>query len=44
MLDAVGHPVRSLHRSKYAGLTLQGLRPGQSRQLTRAEIDRLRSL
>ena len=44
MLDAVGHPVRSLHRSKYAGLTLQGLRPGESRQLTRAEIDRLRSL
>lgn len=44
MLDAVGHPVRSLHRSKYAGLTLQGLRPGESRQLTRAEIDRIRSL
>ncbi len=44
MLDAVGHPVRSLHRSKYAGLTLQGLRPGESRQLTRSEIDRLRSL
>ena len=44
MLDAVGHPVRSLHRSKYAGLTLQGLRPGQSRQLTPHEIERLRSL
>jgi 16S rRNA U516 pseudouridylate synthase RsuA-like enzyme len=36
--------VRSLHRSKYAGLTLQGLRPGQSRQLTPKEIDRLRAL
>jgi 23S rRNA pseudouridine2605 synthase len=44
MLDAVGHPVRSLHRSKYAGLTLQGLRPGQSRPLTPKEIDRLRAL
>jgi len=40
MLDAVGHPVRSLHRSKYAGLTLQGLRPGQSRRLTLAEVER----
>jgi 23S rRNA pseudouridine2605 synthase len=44
MLDAVGHPVRSLHRSKYAGITLQGLRPGQSRPLTPNEIDRLRAL
>jgi len=44
MFDAVGHPVRSLHRSKYAGLTLDGLDPGASRELTRAEVDRLRSL
>lgn len=44
MFDAVGHPVRSLHRSKYAGLTLDGLGPGASRELTRAEVERLRSL
>src|SRR5207244_8478222 len=25
MLDAVGHPVRRLHRGRYAGLTLEGL-------------------
>src|SRR5580765_1644386 len=29
MLEAVGHPVRRLHRSRYAGLDLQGLAPGQ---------------
>jgi 23S rRNA pseudouridine2605 synthase len=28
MLAAVGHPVRHLHRSVYAGLTLEGLGPG----------------
>ena len=25
MLEAVGHPVTHLHRSVYAGLTLEGL-------------------
>jgi 23S rRNA pseudouridine2605 synthase len=44
MFDAVGHPVRSLHRSKYAGLALDGLDSGASRELTRAEVERLRSL
>ena len=43
MFDAVGHPVRSLHRSAYAGLTVQGLAPGAWRPLTPAEIERLRS-
>ena len=42
MLAAVGHPVRSLHRSRYAGLTLKGLGPGESRELTGAEVERLR--
>ena len=42
MLDAVGHPVRTLHRSEYAGLTLEGLAPGESRELASAEIARLR--
>ena len=44
MLAAVGHPVIRLHRSRYAGLTLEGLGPGGSRELTGAEVERLRSL
>jgi len=42
MLEAVGHPVRRLHRSRYAGLTLEGLRPGESRELTRPEVEALK--
>ena len=42
MLAAVGHPVRTLHRSRYAGLTANGLGPGDSRELTGAEVERLR--
>ena len=43
MLEAVGHPVKRLHRSRYAGLTLKGLGPGDSRELTGAEVERLRA-
>jgi 23S rRNA pseudouridine2605 synthase len=43
MLQAVGHPVRRLHRSRYAGLTLDGLAPGGWRELTPDEVKRLRS-
>jgi 23S rRNA pseudouridine2605 synthase len=42
MLEAVGHPVRRLHRSRYAGLTLEGLGPGESRELTGPEVESLR--
>lgn len=42
MLDAVGHPVRRLHRSRYAGLGLDGLEPGAWRELTRDEVAGLR--
>ena len=42
MCEAVGHPVRRLHRPLYAGLTLDGLRPGRWRELERAEVERLR--
>jgi 23S rRNA pseudouridine2605 synthase len=42
MLEAVGHPVRRLHRSRYAGLTLDGLEPGAWRELAAAEVERLR--
>ena len=44
MLEAVGHPVTHLHRSVYAGLTLEGLEPGAWRELERGEVDRLRRL
>jgi 23S rRNA pseudouridine2605 synthase len=43
MLEAVGHPVRHLHRSTYAGLTLEGLQPGEWRELTPEEVARLRA-
>jgi 23S rRNA pseudouridine2605 synthase len=42
MLQAVGHPVRRLHRSCYAGLTLDGLEPGEWRELTSDELKRLK--
>jgi 23S rRNA pseudouridine2605 synthase len=43
MLEAVGHPVRRLHRSRYAGLTVDGLEPGRWRELTAGEVAALRS-
>ena len=42
MCEAVGHPVRRLHRSRYAGLTLDGLQPGEWRELRPDEITVLR--
>jgi len=42
MLEAVGHPVRKLHRARYGPLVLDGLAPGEWRELTRAERDGLR--
>ena len=43
MLEAVGHPVTRLHRSRYAGLDLQGLRAGGWRELSEEEVERLRA-
>jgi 23S rRNA pseudouridine2605 synthase len=42
MLEAVGHPVRRLHRSRYAGLGLAGLEPGGWRELSGEEEASLR--
>jgi 23S rRNA pseudouridine2605 synthase len=42
MLAAVGHPVQRLHRPEYAGLSLDGLAPGEWRELEPAEVERLR--
>jgi 23S rRNA pseudouridine2605 synthase len=43
MLEAVGHPVTRLHRSRYAGLDLSGLEPGAWRELTNDEVEHLRA-
>jgi 23S rRNA pseudouridine2605 synthase len=43
MLQAVGHPVRRLHRKVYAGLALDGLAPGEWRELSCDEMKRLRA-
>jgi 23S rRNA pseudouridine2605 synthase len=43
MLEAVGHPVHELHRSRYAGLTPDGLEPGRWRELKPAELELLRA-
>jgi pseudouridine synthase len=43
MCEAVGHPVRRLHRRRYAGLTLDGLDPGEWRELAREEVAALRA-
>jgi 23S rRNA pseudouridine2605 synthase len=42
MCEAIGHPVRRLHRPRYAGLTLDGLSPGEWRELEPDEIEELR--
>jgi pseudouridine synthase len=44
MLEAVGYPVRRLHRSRYAGLTLEGVAAGDWRELTDDEVAALREL
>src|SRR5437868_1535837 len=42
MLEAVGHRVRTLHRSRYGPLTLGGLEPGAWRELEPSEVEKLR--
>jgi 23S rRNA pseudouridine2605 synthase len=42
MVEAVGHRVRRLHRSVYAGIELGRLGPGEWRELTHPEVDDLR--
>jgi 23S rRNA pseudouridine2605 synthase len=43
MCAAVGHPAVRLHRSRYATLTLDGLAPGEWRELTAEEVEALRA-
>ncbi|HET8821455.1 MAG TPA: pseudouridine synthase [Thermoleophilaceae bacterium] len=42
MIEAVGHRVVELERVAFGPLGLRGLEPGESRRLTKAEVDRLR--
>ena len=42
MCDTVGHPVRRLHRSRYAELDLEGVEVGEWRELTPDEVAGLR--
>jgi 23S rRNA pseudouridine2605 synthase len=44
MLEVVGYRVLALHRTRFAGLSDAGLRPGQARPLTRAEVEGLSRL
>ncbi|MGE5691242.1 MAG: pseudouridine synthase [Pseudomonadota bacterium] len=44
MLEAVGHPVKRLHRPRLAGLDLDGLAPGEWRELEGHEVAALRRL
>jgi 23S rRNA pseudouridine2605 synthase len=38
MCEAVGHPVRRLHRSRYADIEVDDLAPGEWRELSREEV------
>ncbi len=42
MCETVGYRVVRLHRSRYAGLTVEGLEPGAWRELDQAEVKELR--
>ncbi len=41
LMERVGHPVVRLRRVAFAGLTVEGLRPGEWRMLDAAEIEQL---
>jgi pseudouridine synthase len=43
LFDAVGFPVAGLVRIDFAGLTLEGLKPGEWRYLNKKEVERLRA-
>jgi len=43
LMEAVGAPVQKLFRADYGGITVDGLSPGESRELTKAEVAKLRA-
>jgi 23S rRNA pseudouridine2605 synthase len=42
MCAAIGHPVQTLHRVRYGPLSVDGLGPGQWRDVTGDELEALR--
>jgi 23S rRNA pseudouridine2605 synthase len=44
MMEQIGYPVLKLKREKYGMLTLQGLKPGEHRQLTPKEVKQIRNM
>jgi 23S rRNA pseudouridine2605 synthase len=42
MLEAVGHPVQALRRVRFGPLTLRGLKPGEWRELSGDEVEKLK--
>ena len=44
MCDAVGHPVQTLRRISFAGIDVDGMRPGEWRNLTPEEVAALKVL
>jgi 23S rRNA pseudouridine2605 synthase len=44
MLAAVGLPVQKLHRSIYAGLSVDDLQPGEWRELTKPDVEKLKMI
>ena len=43
MIEVVGSKVQSLKRVKFAGLTLKGLEPGEYRELSMGEVNKLKN-
>jgi 23S rRNA pseudouridine2605 synthase len=43
LMEAVGAPVQKLYRADYGGIGVGGMRPGEVRELTRAEVQSLRA-
>lgn len=43
MLEAVGHPVESLRRIRFGPLGIRGLRPGEWRDLSEIEVEKLKT-
>jgi pseudouridine synthase len=42
MCEAVGHPVKTLRRIKFAGIDVEGMRVGEWRHLSQGEVETLR--
>jgi 23S rRNA pseudouridine2605 synthase len=42
LMEAVGAPVQKLFRADYGGIAVAGMRPGEVRELTKAEVHKLR--